>query len=113
MSYNEKEQSLICGEPVELYRFKRGNEYWFYSSSDIPITYMGHIYEPDVIRRGDIELTSNSLKNLLKIEVAHTNKFTTTFISTPVAYISELIIYRGHRNLESNGVFDFVEYWKG
>ena len=113
MSYTTKEQSLIRGEPVELYRFKRGTEYWTYNSSDIFITYAGKIYEPVLIRRGDIELTSNSLKNLLKIEVDRANKFAIAFISTPVEHTTELVIYRGHRDLESNGIFDFVEYWKG
>lgn len=113
MSYTEKEQSLICGEPVELYRFKRGNIYWTYNSSDISITYAGKIYEPVLIRRGDIELTSNSLKNLLKIELDRTNKFAIDFISIPVEHITELVIYRGHRKQFLNSSFDFVEYWKG
>lgn len=113
MSYTTKERSLIRGEPVELYRFKRGGQYWTYNSSDIVITYTGKIYEPALIRRGDIELTSNSLKNLLKIEVDRANKFAVAFISIPVEHTTELVIYRGHRDLESNGIFDFVEYWKG
>lgn len=113
MSYTKKEQSLIRGEPVELYRFKRGGEYWTYNSSDIAITYAAKIYEPELIRRGDIELTSNSLKNLLKIEVDRANKFAVAFLYTPVEHITELVIYRGHRALESDGTFDFVEYWKG
>lgn len=107
MGYTEKEQSLICGEPVELYRFKRGNIYWTYNSSDISISYGAKVYEPILIRRGDIELTSNSLKNLLKIEVDRVNKFAVDFIATPVEHITELVIYRGH------GSSNFVEYWKG
>lgn len=109
MSYNEKEQSLIRGEPVELYRFNRGNEYWTYNSSSLPITYAGRIYEPSLIHRGDIELTPNSLKNLVKIKVDRANTFAVDFISTPVEHITALVIYRGH----GNGSFDFVEYWKG
>ncbi|GAI83645.1 unnamed protein product, partial [marine sediment metagenome] len=109
MSYTAQEKSLICGEPVELYRFKRGNEYWTYNSSDISITYAGKIYQPVLIRRGNIELTSNSLKNLLKIKVDRTNEFAVAFISTPVENITELVVYRGH----GNGSLDFVEYWKG
>jgi len=113
MSYITKERSLIRGEPVELYYFKRGNDYWAYNSSDIPITHAARIYEPALIRRGDRELTSNSLKSLLKIEVDRTNKFAIAFVFTPVEHVTELTVYRGHRILESNGAFDFVEYWKG
>ena len=109
MSYTEREKSLVRGEPVELYCFKRGATYWTYNSSDRNITYAGKIYQPVLIQRGEIELTANSLKNLVKIKVDRTNVFAVAFISTPVENITELTIYRGHGSEAAN----FVEYWKG
>lgn len=109
MGYVEKEQSLISGEPIELYRFKKGDQFWTFNDSNVSIIYNGKIYDPALIRRGDIELTSNCLKNLLKIEVDKTNKFAVNFISTPIEGITELTIYRGHGVDPAN----FIAYWKG
>jgi len=109
MDYFERERSLVWGEPIELYRFRRGFEYWTYNNTARAITYETRIYEPVLISGGDIELTTNSLKNLLRIKVDRENPFAISFISTPVEHITELVIFRGQGGESSN----FVEYWKG
>jgi len=106
MGYTDKEQSLIFGEPVELYRFKRGNTYWTYNSSDMSIIYDGRTYEPVLIKRSSIGMNLNSLKNFVKIEVDKTNTFAANYIFVPVDGIVEVTIYRGHDG-------DYVTYWKG
>lgn len=109
MGYAEKEQSLISGEPVELYSFNKGDQFWTYTCGSIPITYGGRLYEPVLIHRGNIEQCANSLKTLVKIEVDRTNKFAINFILAPIEGVIQLTIYRGHGINPAN----YVAYWKG
>lgn len=109
MSYTTKEQSLISGEPIELYAFNNGNQFWTYTCGNIPITFQGRIYEPVLISRGNIRLCANSLKTLVEIKVDRTNKFAMNFILTPIEGIVQLTIYRGHGTDPVN----YIAYWKG
>lgn len=107
MTYTSKEQSLASGEPIELYSFRKGTTYWTYNSNNgVNVTYGGKTYEGVVIRRGDIELSLNSLKNLVKVEVDRSNAFAVNYIFAPLDDVIEAIIYRGHDG-------DYVTYWKG
>ena len=107
MSYLSKEQSSASGEPIELYSFRKGTTYWTYTSSGIDIVYGGRTYvSKDPIRHSDIELSLNSLKNLVKVEVDRSNAFAANYIFAPLDGVVEVIIYRGHDG-------DYVTYWKG
>ena len=109
MGYTEKEQSLISGEPVELYAFNKDDQFWTYTCGNIPITFQGRLYEPVLIRRGDIEQGTNFQKTLVQIEVDRTNKFAINYIPAPIEGIVQLTIYRGHGIDPAN----FVMYWRG
>lgn len=110
MSYQSQEESLISGNPIELYSFRRGITYWTYTSGNVSIFYGGKTYTSIYpIRRSDIEMSLNSLKNLVKVTVDRTNLFALTYVYIPMDGIVEAIIYRGHGTLSTN----YVEYWKG
>ncbi len=106
MAYLVDEQSSISGQPIELYCFNRRDSFWTQTSANIVVVYDGKTYAPTLIRRGDIEASINTLKNLLDIEVDRTNDFAINYIYAPVDGIVTLTIYRGHAG-------SYVPYWKG
>lgn len=106
MGYTENEQSATSGEPVELYAFRQGVTYYTYTSSESTINYGGKSYEPEIIGRGSIQMSTNSLKNVVEIEVDRTNEFGLQYRYNPPEELIELTIFRGHGT-------DFVTFWKG
>ncbi len=105
--YFGDERSADRGVPEELYEFNRDDtDYWRYTSSDTNISYSGDTYTAVLIRRNDIHLTANSLKNKIEITVALSNLFARNYIGgTPEGRI-QLTIYRRHGT-------SYVIYWKG
>jgi len=106
MGYAESEQSLSEGQPVELYCFNKGDLYWTYTNTSESIIFQARQYVPKLIKRGDVVLSTNSLKNTLEIEVDRLNPFAINYIFAPIDGVVSLVIYRGHAG-------DFVVYWKG
>ena len=107
--YAGDERSLDRGEPEELYLFNlEGREYWSYSSGDYAIVYGGRTYLPNLIRRSDVQLTANSLKNKLDINVDISNTFARNYLSGVFEGEIKLTIYRRHRCSA-----DYKTYWKG
>ena len=106
MGYKESEQSLSEGQPVELYCFSKGDVYWTYTNTSVAVIFQTRTYVPALIHRGDIVLSSNSLKNSLEVEVDRLNPFAVNYIFAPVDGIVALTVYRGH-------VDDYVMCWRG
>lgn len=107
--YTIDEQSWSSGAPKEMYLFNRdATEYWSYNTSDIAIIYSGRTYDAVLIKRNDIQLSTNSLKNQIEITVALDNPFALNFVQEPLRGNVQLTIYRQHTSANSTKT-----YWKG
>lgn len=107
--YIEDEQSLDRGEPEELYLFNRDDtDYWSFTSIDYDIIYNGRTYTATLIRRSDIILSANSLKNTIDIEMLISNPFILNLLNGLIEGEIKLTIYRRHKGANS-----FITYWNG
>ena len=107
MGYETDELSLKDSNPIELYLFKAGANYWAQNSSTVEsISYEGRLYEPYGLSRSHKRLTSNSLKNTITIKTVHSNPFVQPYIQAPPDAEVEFFLYRGH-----NG--DYIPFWQG
>ncbi len=55
---------------IELFKFERGDEAWYYTNSEIDVTYSGNTYESATIGRNDIEESEELSKSELEITMA-------------------------------------------
>lgn len=98
MSYDALETSQRGGKPIELYRFSAGSTrtYW-YTSADEEQTYLGDLYVPEVLSRGEIAYSPESDSGGVEVGIPRTNPVAALF----VPYLPEpelaLVIYRKHR----------------
>lgn len=108
--YLGDERSLTNAGPEELYLFNEADtNYWAFTSSDSDIAYSGRTYRAKLIKRGDINLTANSLKTQVEFEVALNNSFVVNFRNGPIERPVQITIYRRHKYSPT----DFVTYWNG
>jgi len=108
MAFLDDEKSVADSKPIEIYHFENvtTNEHWRYTSAGVDQTYIDQTYEAVPIQRSNLELTEDTFKNELKIEVARDNPFAEQFILSPVEGIIEITIYRGQDG-------DYITHWNG
>jgi len=108
MSYSGLESSVNSGQPIELYEFRRGSEYYRYTTHSEVVTYLSNDYEPSSISRDRVKQTADSFKNDLKIILPRSDIFALSFITYAPEEVATLTVYRGHVN---DG--EYIAYWKG
>jgi len=59
MSYQQYEDSLDQGEPIEIYEFTQGLRRWTYVSGAQPVLYESQEYSPSPIKRTGGRTVSN------------------------------------------------------
>lgn len=106
MTYQDSENSLSSGQPVELYEFTYGTDHYRYTSGDTDIVYNYETYQAIPISRSGIEASEEVFKNEIKISIQRSNLFARQFIEAAPERPITLTIYRGHSGA-------FVTYWKG
>lgn len=67
MTSEARETSWDQGQPVEFFRFTRGNVHWYYSSSDFFETLGEGTYTPAAIARSAIKQGAERAKNSIKV----------------------------------------------
>lgn len=98
MSYNSAETSRYSGAPVELYKFTCGAEKWCFTSGDTAVTYIGDVYSPDVITRGEIDQSQEQQAGAIDVTVLRDNEVAALFIPYLSVQPVGLTIYRKHRS---------------
>lgn len=108
MPFNDIEISEFGNEPIELYSFSRGPNFWRMTSSDRDITFQGNVYRSTAIRRGRIEATQDLGKASLKLNISRRASFLDQFISSSPTDIIPLVITRIHEGDTEQSIT-----WKG
>lgn len=113
MSYQEYEESLFHGEPVELFLFTYGsgvNDFVAYTDSEITITHEGRTYVPFPLERDAINSSGTLDKSGLSLRVDGNSAIAELFRVYPPSQTVSLIIKAGHIGDPDS---DFNVIWTG
>jgi hypothetical protein len=96
VSFDSIERSQASGEPWEIYLFQTSGQSFFLTSADKPISYLGNDYEPQTLRRDEMEETAEVDSGEIKVYIPTAHPLAQLFIPglppTPV----QLTIFAGH-----------------
>jgi len=110
MSYQQYEDSLDQGEPIEIYEFTQGLRRWTYVSGAQPVLYESQEYSPSPIKRDRIKQTTDRRKDSLKLTFPRSDSFANQYIGFAPEEQTTVTIRRAHRGDPDE---EFVVYWKG
>lgn len=98
MSHSSREQSIASGDPIRLYRFKRGVLRWLYASGDRDITMGSEIYHALQGGIGDdgIRRTGETSADRLKVTAPADLAVAQLYRGAPPSAEIELVIYDYH-----------------
>jgi hypothetical protein len=108
MTYGVRELGQETGAPIELYEFQAGSQYWRFTSGFSPITYLGNVFSPYPLKRGNIVQSPDAGKLRLSIECARDLPVVTRYLQYSLDGILAIRIFRYH-NLDT----EFITYWQG
>lgn len=96
MTYESREISMQLGEPLELYEFKHNDEILRFTSARSTVEYLGHEWEPTLIKRAGIEYTTDNGRNNLKLTVTRDFAIAELFRVMPPSTVVLLTVHRVH-----------------
>jgi uncharacterized phage protein (TIGR02218 family) len=104
MSYDSRETSVSGGQPFELYQFQTESRSWYYTSGDVPRTYLGQAYNPssDSIVRTATAQSSETKGTHVKVTVPKDNAIAQLFVSFIPSTSLFLTVFRGHDGEEES-----------
>jgi len=108
--YNDYEDSMQLGTPIELYEFVQGLERWYYVSGVNEIVRLGQTYIPFPIERDRVKQTSDIFKNGMKLTFPRDNSFARQYLGFAPEEVTTVTVYRGHYGDADE---EFIVYWKG
>jgi uncharacterized phage protein (TIGR02218 family) len=113
VTYIDTEKSIQDNKPIELYKFRRDavDETFFYTSSNESIIFLGDIYNPVSISRGELNQTSNIEKATIDITIPFNTALVLQYVSEVIIDEFSVIIYRenagGYAQIYS-GILDAI-----
>lgn len=109
MTYEQREESVYEGNPIELYEFFReGASAWRFTSSDSDKEYFGNIYSAVPMVRNSIEQSQDIVRASVTIEMPSNEDFVQQFITEPLFTKISVIIRRYHEDDS-----EVVSLWQG
>lgn len=108
MTYDARELSMQSGEPIEMYHFTVGLVDYRFTSAKSAIVYNGDTYQPALIKRGNVEFTTERGRNSLKIQTSRDFAIADLF---RIAAPSDVILLVVH--LVHYGDTDGAVIWSG
>lgn len=113
MTFEQREESIESGIPIELYKFVTGpgpNDVIGYTDAEHDIERGGVIYKSIPIDRDAIKVTGTLDKAALEISMPKDTEIAELFRIFPPSYVIAIIIYQGHHN-DLDG--EFLVSWTG
>ena len=108
MTYDARELSMQSGEPIEMYQFTVGATDYYFTSAKSAVTYGGNAYQPEPIKRGSIDFTTEKGRNNLKLQTVRDFAIADLFRVSPPSDVILLIVHRVHY-----GETDGAVIWSG
>lgn len=112
MAYEDFEDGVSTGAPVECYRFIGSFREYLYTSADEPVTLDGRTYQPAAISRDSLRAGTQEDDTLaLELTLPHDTTVVREYAYADSPPALSLEVFRVHR--DSNFVTDFILMWKG
>lgn len=108
--YDDYEDSLELGTPIELYEFSQGVTRWNYVSGGNIITRLGSEYTPLPVDRNRIKQSTDIFKDSMTIKFPRGNAFASQYLGFAPEEVTSVTILRGHYGDPDE---EFIVYWKG
>lgn len=104
MTYDARESSLAAGEPVELYEFQHGANFYRYTSADTDQVFGGNTFAAVTLSRSAIEATQELARSALNLSCARTLPLLDLFNPLPPSDVVTLVVRRFHRDDSESAV---------
>lgn len=108
MTYAALETSKASGSPVELYEFRRGSDFWRYTSAAYDIEFQSKPYEAVAMQRTSLDLGGEMGRANLTVTFPRDIAVADTFRVSPPTEVMTLTVYRQHV-----GDSEFAVAWLG
>lgn len=110
MTYAARETSTYGAAPIELHRFQRGGtvQIWNYTSSVESVDFNGEAYDPVPINRTRLELSQDTIRNSITINLPTQSDFIQTFLTRAPSDIFNYSLFRYHE-----GDSETINLWSG
>lgn len=110
MTYQQYEDSISLGSPIELYEFVQGTIRWTYKTGDTNLVYNGRDYIATAIKRDRIKQSGDVFKDSMNITLPRDNEFAGLMLTYEPEEVTTLTIRRVQANDPDQ---EFVVVWKG
>ena len=97
MTYAARETGAQTGEPVELYEFRHGPNFYRYTSSDTDVVFESQTYQARTINRSAIEATQELARNPINLQVDPELPLLALFRFAPPSEVIQVVVRRFHR----------------
>lgn len=97
MTFQTREESLLTGEPVELYEFRKGAELYRFTSSDRQVIYQGATFVPANIKRSKIRQGASMVQSTVQITTTIDNNAAQWFVQRIPTEEATCRLYASHR----------------
>ncbi len=106
-TYQDSENSVASGKPVEFYHFAddTGGNFRI-TSAETAQVHNSYTYNPEPCKRSERRIYDSHKKNAMTFELARANAFAVQYISGPLEGKATIQVYRGHEG-------NVVPYWFG
>lgn len=110
MTYTTYENSTDDGAPFELYEFRRGSEFWRYTSASNNLIKTNETFYAEYIKRDEVKQVDDISKGGIKLVFPRTNLFAFSFLGFAPEGVTTVTIWRGHFGDDPQ---EYIAYWKG
>lgn len=108
MTYDARESGAQTGEPVELYEFRHGPNFYRYTSAEADVLFESQLFTAVPLSRTAIEATQEVARGALTVSCARTLSLLSLFNPVPPSEVITVTVRRFHR-----GDAEAVVVWIG
>jgi Phage conserved hypothetical protein BR0599 len=106
LSFLVQSKSIQDSQPVELYKFTRGNLVYRTATCSQNVIHEGETYFSRPVKRGKIRQSEDIYKNVVEFTFPRGDDFASYYLPKPSVFVTLIEIKRGEGG-------DFVPFWKG
>ena len=110
MTYLIQDKSVDSGQPVELYVFQQGTQFWYYTSGPDVVTWTGVDYQPATVVRTDVTQSNEISKAGISLTFPRNHEFAIQFLGFAPDLVTIVTVFRGH---VTDVAGEYQAYWKG
>ncbi len=107
-TFLQRAQSIQNSNPVELYKFQRGQEFWRYSTGTQEVVHDAETYIPYPIQRSRIKQDAEVDRNMVELKFARSHEFARYYINQTPVQTTMLTVFRGFPDID-----EWQQWWKG